>query len=325
MVYSAYRNCHSISWPVLLYWPVLKLKKKKEWYIIMNNPLIIFPHLGIKIPDFSNSFTVFGVRIAYYGVFIAIAVLLAVILSIHRAKKTGQKPSDYYDLAIICVISAIIGARLYYITFRLDYFIANPAEIINIRGGGLAIYGGIIGGFLAGYFVCRYKKISYLQALDTVAPTIALGQAIGRWGNFVNLEAYGDYTDSLFAMQIRYNAASGIVTENIRNHLVSINGNDYIQVHPTFLYESVWCLLIFIFILIFRNKAQYHGEVLLWYLGAYGLERAFVEGLRTDQLTIGNSGIAVSQVLSVVLFLASFIILLLKRIRIIKQKKYKIS
>ena len=271
---------------------------------------IIFPHLGIYLPEFPGSFRIFGFEIAFYGLLIAAAIVLAVILSVRRAKATGQNPGDYLDLAIIGVISAIIGARLYYVLFSLDYYLEDPLQIFNIRSGGLAVYGGIIGGFLAGFIVCRVKKISFLQVLDTAAPTIALGQAIGRWGNFFNREAFGDYTDSLFAMQIPLKDSSGALTDNILDHLVRINGLDYIQVHPTFLYESVWCFLLFVLIMIFRKYQRYHGEVLLWYLGGYGLERMIVEGLRTDSLMIGHTGIAVSQLLSAVLFLGSLIILI---------------
>ena len=276
---------------------------------------IAFPHLGICIEELPYKITVFGIDIAFYGILIAIAVLLAVFLSVSRAKKTGQKPGDYYDLAIIGVISAIIGARIYYILFNLDYFLEDPVRMIQIRNGGLAVYGGIIGGFLAAFVVCRVKKIRLLQVLDTVAPCIALGQAIGRWGNFFNCEAFGDYTDSLFAMQIKLSSAGGVINSNIKDHIININGTDYIQVHPTFLYESVWCLLLFIFIMLFRKYQDYNGEVLMWYLGAYGLERTAVEGLRTDSLMIWNTDIRVSQVLSAALFLICLTLLIINRVR----------
>ena len=286
---------------------------------------IIFPHLGIYIPDFPSSVRIFGLEIAFYGILIALAIFLAVVLSVRRAGKTGQNPNDYFDLAIFGILAAIAGARIYYVFFSLGYYIANPAEIFNIRSGGLAVYGGIIGGFLAGYVVCRIKKISYLQVLDTVAPAIALGQAIGRWGNFFNREAFGDYTDSLFAMQIRLDSVAGVVTDNIRDHITDINGVQYIQVHPTFLYESAWCLLLFILIMVFRRYQQYDGEVLLWYLGGYGLERMIVEGLRTDSLTIGSSGVAVSQLLSFILFAGSLAILIYKRLKLHSYKKRNCS
>ena len=280
---------------------------------------IIFPHLGIRLPQFPASFRIFGIDIAFYGILIAAGIVLAVILSVKRAKTTGQNPGDYLDLAIIGVLSAILGARIYYVVFSLDYYLKDAIQIFNIRNGGLAVYGGIIGGFLAGYIVCRVKKISFLQVLDTVAPTIALGQAIGRWGNFFNREAFGDYTDSLFAMQIRLEDASGVLNDNILDHIITIDGTDYIQVHPTFLYESLWCFLLFVLIMVFRKYQQYNGEVLLWYLGGYGLERMIVEGLRTDSLTLGSTKIAVSQVISAVLFAVSFIILLKNRIKINKR------
>lgn len=289
----------------------------------MKSPAIIFPHLGISIPDFPRSVNIFGLDIAFYGIIIACAVFIAVMLCVHRAAYTGQRKEDYFDLSIIGVIAAIIGARLYYVIFNLEYYISNPLEIFHIRNGGLAIYGGIIAGFLAGYITCRIKKLSYLQVLDTVVPTIALGQAIGRWGNFFNREAFGDYTDSLFAMQIKLSDVTGVVTDNIREHIVNINGTEYIQVHPTFLYESCWCLILFIIIVIFRKYQQYNGEVLLWYLGGYGLERFFVEGLRTDSLMIGNTGIAVSQLLSAILVVGSLVVLIIMRVKInnTKQKK----
>ncbi|MBQ9030289.1 MAG: prolipoprotein diacylglyceryl transferase [Parasporobacterium sp.] len=284
----------------------------------MGDPIydISFPHLGIFIRNLPGSFRIFGFEVAYYGVLIAIGVFLAVLLCMRRAGKTGQNPGDYLDLAIFGVLSAIIGARIYYVLFSLDYYLKDPIQILNIRNGGLAIYGGIIGGFLAGFFVCRFKKISFLQVLDTVCPTIALGQAIGRWGNFFNREAYGGYTDSLFAMQIRLGSASGVLNDEIMDHLVSVNGTDYIQVHPTFLYESFWCFVLFLLLILFRRYQQYHGEVLLWYLGGYGVERMIVEGLRTDSLRIGSTGIAVSQVLSIGLVIVSLILLIRNRNRL---------
>ncbi|MCF0142083.1 MAG: prolipoprotein diacylglyceryl transferase, partial [Parasporobacterium sp.] len=285
---------------------------------------IIFPNLGISFGDISTGFTIFGFNIAYYGVLIAIGMILAVVLAMVRAKKTNQDPDDYIDLGIAAIVVGVICARLYYVLFRLDFYLANPAEIINIRGGGLAIYGGIIGGIAAGFVVARCKKINFLRVLDTVAPGIALAQAIGRWGNFINREAFGKFTDGLFAMQIPYNDASGVINlykdlpemQEIINNTVTIDGIQYIQVHPTFLYESLWCLLLFVLIIAFRKFQRYNGEIILWYLGGYALERAFVEGLRIDQLRIAGTDLAVSQLLSIAIAAAAILLLIINRVRL---------
>ncbi|MBE6018204.1 MAG: prolipoprotein diacylglyceryl transferase [Lachnospiraceae bacterium] len=280
----------------------------------MESPVIIFPHLGIEISNLPNGFSIGNFRIAFYGVLIAIGMILAVLIAMHRAKKTNQYPDHYVDIGIISIICSIVGARLYYVIFSLKEY-TSFWQIFNIRQGGLAIYGGLIGGILAAYFVCRYKKISFLRAMDTAVPGIALAQAIGRWGNFFNKEAYGGYTDSLFAMQIKYSEAGGVVSEELLKNMVEVNGVKYIQVHPTYLYESAWCLLLFIILMLVSRLARYKGEILLWYLGGYAIERAIVEGFRTDQLRIGET-IPVSQLLSIAIVAAAFVILLINRIRI---------
>ena len=265
----------------------------------------------------------FGLYIAWYGVIIAIGIIVAAILVYNLARRTGQNADNYIDITIAVVIAAIIGARIYYVVFKWADYKDNLAEIFNLRHGGLAIYGGIIFGVICGLIVCKIKKISFLQVLDTCAPGIILGQAIGRWGNFINKEAYGGFTDSLFAMQIKYTEANGVVTDELVKNMVNIDGIKYIQVHPTFLYESVWCIAVFVLIMIFRKKAKYHGEVSLWYIGGYALGRVWIEGLRTDQLVIGNTGIAVSQLLAFVLFFASLAVIIIMRIYMHKEpQKY---
>jgi len=283
-------------------------------------PSIIFPYLGIKLGYFPNSFTVFGkFTISFYGILIAIGMILGVIVTVLNAKKTKQHLDDYIDIAIASIIGSIIGARLYYVIFSLDYYIANPGEIFNIRGGGLAIYGGVIGGFLTTLIVCKVKKIKYFRVLDTAVPGIVLAQAIGRWGNFMNREAFGEYTNSLFAMQIKYDEVGGIISDLMRENMVTIDGIQYIQVAPTFLYESLWCLGVFILIMIFKKFQRYNGEVTLWYLGGYALGRAWIEGLRTDSLYIGHSNIAVSQLLSIALVAGALAVLVINRIRLVKK------
>ncbi len=281
---------------------------------------IIFPHIGISLGYFPSSFSIFGkFSIAFYGLIIAIGMVLAVVVSMRGAKKSHQDTNDYVDLGIAVIIFGIIGARIYYVLFTLDYYLANPIEIFNIRGGGLAIYGGVIGGLIAGFIVCKVKKIRFLRAFDTIAPGLVLAQAVGRWGNFFNREAFGEYTDSLFAMQIKYDEVGGVITDLMRENMVTVDGVQYIQVAPTFLYESAICLLIFILIMIFRRFQQYNGEVSLWYLGSYALARSWIEGMRTDSLMLWNTDIAVSQLLSVAVFAGAFVLLVINRIRLARK------
>ncbi|MGI6072670.1 MAG: prolipoprotein diacylglyceryl transferase [Lachnospiraceae bacterium] len=282
---------------------------------MLLSPTIIFPNLGIEIENLRSGFQIGSFRIATYGIVIAVAVILAVLLCMLRAKRTNQRTDDYIDITIITIFTALIGARIYYVIFSLDQYKDNWLEVFNIRGGGLAIYGGIIAGVLTIFFVCKYKKTSFLRAMDTIVPGAVLAQGIGRWGNFFNMEAYGGFTGSLFAMQIKKSVAGGVITEELLEKMVYVDGEAYIQVHPTFLYESAWCILLCIILLIFTRVQQYNGQVLLWYLGGYAIERAFVEGLRTDQLRIGET-IAASQLLSVALLAGAFVILLINRIRI---------
>ncbi|MDY5577165.1 MAG: prolipoprotein diacylglyceryl transferase [Lachnospiraceae bacterium] len=276
---------------------------------------ICFPHLGIALENLRKSFSVFGVEIAYYGVIIGIGMLVAMLLAFRDAKLSGQNVDDYVDLAIYGIIFAIVGARLYYVIFEWEYYSKHLSEIINLRNGGLAIYGGIIGGVLVCIVLAKRRKLSVWRMLDTGAIGLVTGQMIGRWGNFFNREAYGGDTDSLFAMRININ--DPLVSVNVQDG-VSIIDNSYIQVHPTFLYESFWCLCILVFIQLFKRKKKFDGEVFLWYISAYGFGRFFIEGLRTDQLTMGNTGIAISQVLSALVLIAGVLLIIVNRVRIRK-------
>ncbi|MCR5625268.1 MAG: prolipoprotein diacylglyceryl transferase [Lachnospiraceae bacterium] len=263
------------------------------------NPDIIFPHLGIKFDTVGRGIQLGDFTIAFYGIIIASAMIAGYLLACYQAKRTGQKAEIYLDTVIWAIIFAIIGARCYYVIFSWDYYKEHPAEIINLRGGGLAIYGGIIGGLLAAYIVSRVKKYSFLLLVDTACAGIALGQAIGRFGNFFNREAFGKYTDSLFAMQIKLSDVNiDELTGNLGDHLVNVNGTSYIQVHPTFLYESIWSLCLMTLILIFTKKKKYDGQLMLIYLCGYSLGRFWIESLRTDQLMLFGTGIPVSMALS---------------------------
>ena len=275
---------------------------------------IDFPHLGIFLEHVGKNISVKGFDIAYYGITIAVAILFAMLLVFVRAKHSGQDVNDYENLAILGIIFGIIGARIYYVVFSWSDYREDIKSVFNIRQGGLAIYGGIIAGFLTAYLYAKVKKLSFWQIADTVCIGFPAGQMIGRWGNFFNREAFGEYTDSLFAMRLPIDAVrAGDVTDRMREHITAVDGVRTIQVHPTFLYESAWCLVILIILLVmsYRGKNLFTGQVFLTYLGLYGLGRVLIEGLRTDQLKVGP--VAISQVLSGVLVILGFGLILRRR------------
>ncbi|WP_425539915.1 prolipoprotein diacylglyceryl transferase [Microaceticoccus formicicus] len=221
------------------------------------------------------AFTLFGIEIMWYAVLIGLGMLLGIYLAERDARRRGVNPDNLMDVLIWALPLSIVGARLYYVAFEWNQFKDNPIQILNIRGGGLAIYGGIIAAFLTAYIVCRIKKISFIEMADITVPSLALGQAIGRWGNFINQEAHGYQTDLPWA--------------------VIIDGVGY---HPTFLYESIGDAIIFAFLFYFARKRQkYIGEISAIYLVLYGILRFFVEGLRTDSLYF--IGFRVSQLVSI--------------------------
>lgn len=284
---------------------------------------ISFPNLGIEIEELSNTFTIFGVRIAFYGLIIGIGVLLGAALSFREAKITGQSVDDYLDLALFGVIFAIIGARLYYVAFEWDYYGSHPEKIIRIDEGGLAIYGGIIAAVITCVVLARIKRLSFWQMADTGCLGLITGQIIGRWGNFFNREAFGGDTDGLFAMKIDTWDTGVAVRVPEAVHYID-EQNRYIQVQPTFLYESCWNLMVLILIMIFRKKKKYNGEIFLWYIFGYGVGRSIIEGMRTDQLIIGDTGIPVSQLLSIILSAGVGILLIYNRVKLAKGKTVKL-
>lgn len=269
---------------------------------------IYFPNLGIFLENVGKTFNVFGFEIAFYGCTMATGILAGYLLAAREAKRTGQNPEDYLDMLLYAVFFALIGARLYYVAFQWDYYSKDLIQILNVRQGGLAIYGGIIGAFTTVYFFAKKRKLSWLRMLDTACPGLALGQVIGRWGNFFNREAFGDYTDGLFAMQLPVSAVrSGEITEKMWEHMEVIDGIQFIQVHPTFLYEGLWNLGVIIFLYIYRDRKKFTGELVLWYLVLYGIGRFWIEALRTDQLLIPGIGFPISQLLGAVLAVSGLI------------------
>ena len=273
-----------------------------------------FVHLGITIEHLQNHITIFGFSIAFYGIIIGIGMLLGITLAARDAEQRGIGEDTVYDFALLGIVCGVIGARLYYVFFQWDNYRGNLLEILNLRAGGLAIYGGVIGGILSLMFYCKRKKQNFLNLADSLILGVLVGQILGRWGNFFNAEAFGRYTDSLFAMQLRRDIVNPIMIDSaLLQHLVRVNGVDYIQVHPTFLYESVWNLCLLLFLLWYRPKKRFTGEIFFLYLGGYGLGRVWIEGLRTDSLLVPGTGIAVSQALAGVCVLVALLCILAGR------------
>ena len=224
------------------------------------------------------AFTIAGIDIRWYGILIGVAFLLAIYISYLRAPRFGIVQDYILDLTIFLIPCSIIGSRAYYVIFSYDNYRGNFIQMLNLRAGGLAIHGGIIAGVIVSYIVAKRKKIKFSNLADLIMPQVALAQAIGRWGNFFNSEAHGGPTNLPWA--------------------ITVYGE---KVHPTFLYESIWCFFIFIFLIFLSNKIKFNGQIALLYAMLYSFERFWVEGLRTDSLMIGQFRQA--QVLSLVVFI----------------------
>ena len=275
-----------------------------------NTADISFVHLGITIAHLRNSISIFGFRIAFYGIIIGIGILTGLWVASKDAKRRGQDPEIYLDFALYAIVVSIISARLYYVIFDWANYKNDLLQILNTRAGGLAIYGGVIGAALTLIVYTKVKKLSFFSLADTGCLGLITGQIIGRWGNFFNCEAFGGYTDSLFAMRIRRALVNeNMISKELLNHLIVENGVEYIQVHPTFLYESVWNLCVLVFMLWYRKRKRFDGEMFLIYLLGYGLGRVWIEGIRTDQLIFFGTGIPVSQALSLILVVVSTLVL----------------
>ena len=285
---------------------------------------ISFPNLGIYLKNVGKSIDLFGIEIAYYGIIIGTAILLGFWIAAREAKRTGQNPENYLDMGIIGVIAGIVGARLYYVIFSWDMYKDNLLDIFNLREGGLAIYGGVIAAVISVLVLAKVKHLSAPQIFDTIAMALLNGQMLGRWGNFFNREAFGEYTDSLFAMGLPMDSVQkSAVTKLMKQHLVTFRDMDYIQVHPLFFYESIWCLLLLLILLLYTWRKKFEGEIFLRYLAGYGLGKCVIEWLRTDKLYIPKTKIPVSLLVSAALFLICGIVATVRRI--LSKKREKVS
>ncbi|MCD8083213.1 MAG: prolipoprotein diacylglyceryl transferase [Clostridiales bacterium] len=257
-----------------------------------------------------DSVSIFGFRVAFYGIIIGCGMLAGIWLAASDARRRGQDPELYLDFALYAIICSVIGARIYYVIFEWDSYKNDLIQIFNLRAGGLAIYGGVIAGILTLVVYSRAKKIPFFSMADSAVLGLITGQIIGRWGNFFNREAFGGYTDSLFAMRLRLAIVNpNMLNADVLSHKIVENGVEYIQVHPTFLYESVWNLCLLCFMLWYRKRKKFDGEMLFIYLFGYGLGRLWIEGLRTDSLLIPGTAIAVSQALSLCLVVIAGVVL----------------
>ncbi len=259
---------------------------------------VSFPGLGLEFTINRVAFSIGNFSIYWYAICIATGVILALVYAYFNAKRFNVDIDKLINCFIVGVITAILGARLYYVAFKWDYFSNHPDQILNIRDGGIAIYGAIIGALLGGLIVAKVQKMELLPVLDLTMICFLIGQAVGRWGNFMNQEAFGSETDSLFRM----------VSE----------GTGGVAVHPCFLYESVWCALGVLVLHIFSKKWQkYYGQLTFLYMVWYGFERMIVEGLRTDSLylpfAIGGYQVRVSQLLSLLIVIAGIVMLVVFR------------
>ncbi len=281
----------------------------------MNTPDVWFPHIGVQLNHLSRvAITLFGFNVYWYGILLGSGAVAGLLIAMYQAKRFHYDPDIYVDFLFYAIIFSIVGSRLYYVVFSWSEYKDNLLKIFAIREGGLAIYGTIIGAILTAIVYTRVKKINLATFLDNAAPGLVIGQVIGRWGNFVNREAFGGYTDSILAMRYKVEQM-GYIPKVVADKIVEFDGVKYIQVHPTFLYESLSNLCLFIFLMIYSKHKKYEGEVVVLYFLCYGIIRFFIEGLRTDQLILGTTGIPVSQLLSLILVVVMSGLCIFKRVK----------
>lgn len=286
--------------------PIIKRKRR----VIMEIPNIYFPNLGLSFHINSEAFNIFGLCVYWYGIILTSGIILGTLLACYIAKKEKLDPNLFMDFVLYDIVFALLGARIYFVIFNWDYYKANPGQILNIRQGGIAIYGGVIASIIVAIIYTRKKKVNFGHFADIATYGLVLGQAIGRYGNFVNKEAFGGYTNNLLAMAILKSDAKAPFSEDVLNHITQFDqfgAAQYIQVHPTFFYESCWNIVLLILLLCYRKHRKGHGEIFCLYLIGYGIGRFCIEGLRTDQLLLWVTNIPVSQVVAIISILIGIV------------------
>lgn len=300
---------------------------------------IRFPNLGIELEKVIDGFTIGNFEMRLYGIIIALGFILAYVLIAKEATRTKQDPELYLDFMLWMVIPAILGARIYYVLFSLDEFVKEGQSIgetlmkmINIRGGGLAIYGGIIAGVITLIIFSKKRKVNTMLMFDTMCMGLLLGQIMGRWGNFFNREAFGGYTNSLFAMAIPVDwfgnknyllstVNNGVITQEMIDNVLIVEGKEFVQVHPTFLYESIWNMIVLLAIFLYRRYKKFDGEMFAMYVWGYGLGRVWIEGLRTDSLMLFGLNFKTSQLLAALCVVGASIYIVYKRVQVGKTSQ----
>ena len=303
---------------------------------------IYFPGMHIFFKKVISEISIFKLEITMYAVIITLGFILALLVASKEGKRTGQNEEDYLDFFLVMIIPTLIGLRLYYVLFNLDRFIVEGKsagqiflDMINIRNGGLAVYGGLIAGTLTGFIFAKVKKINFPLFGDCIALGVLVGQILGRWGNFFNREAFGDYTSSIFRMAIPVDYYSkgfmnhmieeGIITQKMLDNQEIVNGVSCITVHPTFLYEGVWNALLLLALFLYRKHKKFDGEMWWLYIWGYGLGRVWIESLRTDSLMVFGLNIKVSQLLAALCVIAASVIIVKKRMDFMKENTEKTS
>lgn len=285
---------------------------------------IRFPGLDLTLDYVGESIRIFGLDVTIYGILIAAGMLLASFFVVLEAKRLNQNQDMYLEMILVGLIGSVIGARLYYVLFNWSMFKGNPMDIMNFRNGGMAFYGGLLGGVLFAWLFCKIRRLPFGQMADTASLGLLIGQIIGRWGDFFNRGSFGEYTDKVTAMLLPLSAVStSEVTAAMRENLVTVDGVSYIQVHPVFIYESLLCLILFFWLLAWRRRKKFHGEIFMRYLAGYGLIRTFTEWLRSDQLLVPGTHIPVSLVISICLFVIFRLVVMVKRSMVKKREAFR--
>lgn len=274
-----------------------------------------FPNLGLEFEYVPVSVRVFGFEITFFGILLAVGMLLGMVFVVLEAKRKKQDANLYLGMMISGLAGGFIGARFFYVLLSWSVYKTDIMKVFDTRNGGMVFYGGLLGGVLAAAIFCRIKKAAFMEMADVAVKGLLIGQIIGRWGNFFNRESFGEYTSNVLTMQLPLsNVRAGEVTPWMRENLVTIDNVSYIQATPLFLYESIWCLLLLLLLFVWNRRKLFAGEIFMRYLAGYGFGRFFIEWIRTDKMFLPGTDIAVNQAISAGLFLLFTVVVIVKRI-----------